>query len=179
MAGFLATGWLLAADATTPVDYTQRNASFAPEGTVSAEKRQPETNGQIQGKRIEPVTVERKASAVGEKRAPIEPGETREKQVREKDSRRPDKIEQPESRLNHREAAVSTGADTRKPPMVGRYQESLSAASASNMARFPALDQATGAKLNRFVFRKNPEEQGNPVSGAPVTPAAGGSAVAR
>ena len=172
-------GWLRAADATAPIDYTQRNATFAPEGSVAAEKRQPETNARIQDKRVEPGTVDRKPAAVGDKRAAIDVEEAKEKRIREKDSRTPGKVEQPDSRFNHREATVSTGADTRKPAMVAKYQDSLNAASASNMARFPALDQATGAKLNRFVFRKNPEEQANAVSGAPVTPAAGGATVGR
>jgi hypothetical protein len=41
------------------------------------------------------------------------------------------------------------------------------------MARFPAMDQATGVKLNRFVFRKNPPDNGGALPGAPVTPAGG------
>ena len=48
-------------------------------------------------------------------------------------------------------------------------------ASATNMARFPALGSATGAKINRFVFRKNPEDAKAATDGATVTPAAGGS----
>jgi hypothetical protein len=175
----LAGGWLRAADVTAPLDPSKRSSEFSAEGTVTPDKRQPETNARVQDKRVEPAKVDRQPAAVGDKRAPIEPGETREKRVVEKEARQPEKIEQPDSRYNHREAKVSTTEDTRKPPLVAKYQDGLAAASASNMARFPALDQATGAKLNRFVFRKNPEEPGSAVSGAPVTPAAGGSAPAR
>lgn len=164
---------------TAPLDPAKRSPEFAVEGTVTPEKRSPETNAQVQGKRVEPPTVDRKPAAVGDKRALIEPGETREKRLVEKDARQPERIDQPDSRYNHREAKVSTAEDTRKPPLVAKYQDGLAAASASNMARFPALDQATGAKLNRFVFRKNPEEPGSAVSGAPVTPAAGGAVPSR
>ena len=45
------------------------------------------------------------------------------------------------------------------------------------MARFPALDRATGAKINRFVFRKNAPDTAVALDGAAVTPAAGGATV--
>jgi hypothetical protein len=41
------------------------------------------------------------------------------------------------------------------------------------MARFPAVDRATNAKINRFVFRRNPGEGAPATDGATVTPAAG------
>ncbi|MEO6244962.1 MAG: hypothetical protein ABIQ12_05970 [Opitutaceae bacterium] len=170
---------LRAADATTPVDYTQRNAPFAPAASVSAEKKTPETNSAVQDKRFEKTTVEKKSSSLSERRAPMDIKEAREKNVREKDSRRPEKIDQPTSTYNGRQATISTAADTTKPPVVAKYQDSLAAASATNMARFPALDGATGAKINRFVFRKNPEEQKTIASGAAVTPAAGGAVLSK
>jgi hypothetical protein len=170
---------LRAADATTPVDYTQRNAPFAPSGTVSPDKKTPETNGVVQEKRFEKTTIEKQSAAWGDRRAAIELKETRDKNVREKESRRPEKLDQPTSAYNQRQAAISTAANTTKPPAVAKYQDSLTAASASNMARFPALDGATGAKINRFVFRKNPEEPGAITSGAAVTPAGGGAALAK
>ena len=168
-----------AADATSPVDYTQRNAPYAPAGSVSPDKKTPETNTTVQEKRVEKITIEKQTSAIGERRAAVEMKEAREKNVREKDSRRPEKIDQPTSAYNHRPAAISTAADTTKPPSVTKYQDSLTAASTSNMARFPAVDGATGAKINRFVFRKNPEEKGAITSGAAVTPAAGGAVLSK
>jgi hypothetical protein len=60
---------------------------------------------------------------------------------------------------------------------VAKYQDGLTSASATNMARFPAVDRATGAKINRFVFRKNPDEVSAVTGGAEVTPAAGGSVI--
>jgi len=164
----------LSADATSPVDYTQRNDPYAPAAGVTPKKQAPETNATVQEKRVDKTVIERKVAPVGERRSPVDITETREKQVREKDSRRPEKIEQPTSAYNHRPAAISTEANTRKPPTVAKYQDSIAAASATNMARFPAVDRATTAKVNRFVFRKNPSESSSVAGSSPVIPAAGG-----
>lgn len=162
-----------AADATTPVDYTQRNSPYTPGATVEPEKKTPEKNEVVQDKRFDKTTIDKKPAAVGDRRAPVEVKEARDKNVREKDSRRPEKVEQSMSKYNHREAAISPTDETKKPETVTKYQESLTSASATNMARFPALDRATGAKINRFVFRKNAPDSSATLQGAPVTPAAG------
>jgi len=164
------------ADATTPIDYTQRNASFTPLGGYSADKQTPATNSSVQEKRVETATVEKKPAVVGERRAAIELKEAREKQVREKDSHRPEKIDVPNSTYNHQQAVISTGTAATKPPLVAKFQDKLASASATNMARFPAIDGASGAKINRFVFRKNPEEK-SAMTAADITPAAGGSVI--
>jgi hypothetical protein len=174
--GLCLTG-LRAADATTPIDYSQRNTPYAPAETVTPEKQNPSTNQGLQEKRVETTTVEKKTAPQADRRARTEVKETKEKQVLEKDSHRPEKLEQPTSAYNHREAKVSTGADTSKPPTVAKYQDRLTAATATNMARFPAIEAATGAKINRFVFRKNPEVAGTAPGGAAVVPAAGGAAI--
>jgi hypothetical protein len=171
------TGSAIAADATSPIDYTQRNEPYAPKSAIETEKQKPATNAVVQEKRVEKSLVEKKASPLGDRHAAIEMKETREKSVREKDTRRPEVVEQPTSRFNHRVAPMSTAGDTTKPPTVSKYQDSLAAASASNMARFPAMDGATSAKINRFVFRKNPADPAAVTNGAPVVPAAGGSAL--
>lgn len=163
-----------AADATTPIDYTQRNTPFAPTASVTPDKQSPATNTRVQEKRVEKTTVDKQTSPLGERRAAIEMKEVREKNVREKDSRRPEKVDQPTSAFNHRQATISPSADTTKPPTVAKYQDSLTAASAANMAKYPAMDRATTAKINRFVFQKNPSDSAAAGS-APVTPAAGGS----
>jgi shikimate kinase len=67
---------------------------------------------------------------------------------------------------------MSTAADATKPQVLTKYQDGLTSASATNMARFPALDRMTGAKINRFVFRKNAPDTAA-LSGATVTPAGG------
>ncbi len=166
-----------AADATTPIDYTQRNSPYAPGGTVAAEKKTPAPNDAVQEKRVEKTIVEKQTAPLAGRRAPFELMEAKDKQVREKDSHRPEKIETPTSKFNHQQAAFSTGADTTKPPTVAKYQDGLTSASATNMARFPAVDRATGAKINRFVFRKYPDEVNAVTGGAEVTPAAGGSVI--
>lgn len=168
-----------AADATTPIDYTQRNEAFGPGSSVTPQKEKPATNSSVQEKRVEKATVEKKVSPLAERQAPMAVKEAQPKQVREKDSHRPETREQPTSAYNHKEAVISTAADTTKPPTVAKYQDSLSAASATNMARFPAMDRATAAKINRFVFRKNPSDPAAGVGNSPVTPAAGGSGLQR
>ena len=164
-----------AADATTPIDYTQRNAPFAPAGSVAPQKQTPATNDTLQEKRVEKTVVDKQTAPLADRRAAVDVKETREKQVREKNSHRPETIEQPTSAFNHRLAAISTNADTRKPPTVAKYQDSLTAANAIKTAPLPALDRATSATINRFVFRKNPSEQSAVTNGTPVIPAAGGS----
>lgn len=165
-----------AADATSPIDYTQRNTPFAPGGSVAPQKQSPASNRAVQqDKRVEKPEFEKSHARVGERRAGIDVTETREKPVREKDSRRPDMVGHKASAYDHKTASVSTGANTTQPPLVAKYNDSMMAASATNMARFPAVDRATTAKINRFVFRKNPAEPGTVAEGARVVPAAGGS----
>jgi hypothetical protein len=159
------------------VDYTQRNAPFAPGAGVKPEAASPAVNEAVQTRRVETDRVEKKPAAVGARRAPIEVREARDKSVHPKKSRRAEASPQPMSPLNQRTAPVSTSSAAKKPPLVSRYQDSLAAASAANMARFPAADAATTGRINRFVFKKNaPDPGGGPV-GAPVTPAGGGSAI--
>lgn len=168
-----------AADATRPIDYTQRNAPFVPSGTVAPQKQAPEKNAALQEKRVEKNVREKETSPLGERRAPVDVTEGREKKVREKDVRQPDVIDHKTSAYNHRPAAISTQGDTKKPPTVAKYQDSLGAASATNMARFPALDQSTAARINRFVFRKNPPDVAAVTTEHRTTPAAGGSPLIR
>ena len=163
-----------AADATSPIDYQKRNEPYAPADSVTTQKQQPAANRNVQDRRVAPPMLERKLSPLQGAPSALEVKETQAKQLHEKDSHRPEKIEQPTSGFNHRPAAIATQTDATKPPTVAKYQDSLAAASATNMARFPAMDRATTAKINRFIFRKNPPESA-PVNGSPVIPAAGGS----
>ena len=169
----LATG-LAAADATSPVDAARRNETFAPGGTVNPARRTPadEGNDSLQSRRFGTEVVPRKESALDGRRSPLDVQEARPKDVQDKASTRPEAPEPRRSALDHRPAEIATTQQV-TPPKVARFQESLDAASAANMARFPALDQATAVKLNRFVFRKNPPEAGGALPGAPVTPAGG------
>lgn len=173
------SGPMEAADATSPVDATQRNTRFIPAEPVAPEKQTPADRAasSLQERRFDAPVRDRVLAPQAGQRAALDVQETREKQIREKDSRRPEVVEQPRSRFDQRLAPFTTGTDTTKPPTVTRYQESLSAASAANMARFPALEGATSAKINRFVFRKNPPDSGAAMDDARVTPAAGGSPI--
>jgi len=169
-----------AGDATAPVDYTQRNGTFAPGATVTPDKKELTRDTAVQDKRVEKTTIDKQTSALGDRRAAIDVQETHEKDVREKDSHRPEAVEQSMNAFNHRESSITTASDTKKPPLVTKYQDSLVSASASNMARFPAFDGATTAKINRFVFRKNSPDSSakGPASltgDAPVTPVGGAS----
>lgn len=163
------------ADPTAPVDLTQRNGGFAPAETVSTEKKPPVRDAAVQDKRVEKTTFEKTMAAVGDRRAAIEVQETRDKTIREKKSSRPEAMDQAISPFNHREAAIATATDTTKPPMVAKYQDGLTAATAVKQTKFSALDRATTAKLNRFVFHKNSPEAAPVTAGASVTPAAGGA----
>lgn len=155
-----------AADATSPVDYTQRNESYAPGARVAPQKRLPGPETIYQDRRVEKATVEKPSSGLREREAALAVAETHPKQVREKTSERPEVIDHVTSDLNHRPAAITTASNAPKPPMVAKYQDSLTAASATNMARFPAIERATTAKINRFVFRRNPAEPNAAVTGA-------------
>lgn len=165
----------VSADATRPIDYTQRNQPYAPAESVTPTTQKPATNGAVQDKRVDKATVEKQPSSLLEREAPMGVNETRPKEVREKKSHRPEVVEHATSRYNHRLSSISTASDTSKPPTVAKYQDSLTSASATNMARFPAVDRATTAKINRFVFRKNPPESSVGVKTGAAIPAAGGS----
>jgi hypothetical protein len=176
-AAWASVAW--AANATSPVDYTQRNTPFAPAEGVATDKRTPEKNDAVQQKRVSPPTVDKQPAAVGDRRAAIEVNEARAKNVHEKETRPVEKVDVERSRYDRQRARISTQDDTNKPPTVAKYQDSLTAATQSNMARFPALDQATNVKVNRFVFRKNGGELAESAARASVVPAAGGSTLGR
>lgn len=168
-----------AAEATRPIEATDRNTTFEPNATIAPEKQAPgaQLDSRVQDQRFDTTVVDRKMAPTSGQKSTLEVQETRDKKIVPKDSSRPEAQEQSRSAFNQKKAAISTSNDTKKPPTVTKYQEGLSAASASNMARFPALDGATTAKINRFVFRKNPTETGLDPGATPITPAAGGSPV--
>jgi hypothetical protein len=169
-----------AADATTPVDYTQRNTPFAAGSTVPVEKKTLPTADAVQEKRMDLPTRDKPAASIGVQRAAVDVTETRAKTIVAPESHRPETRERPLNAFNHREAAMAPGTDPKKPPLVAKYQESLAGATVTKTSRMPALNRATTATINRFVFRKNPSEaNGNAAAleGATITPAAGGSAI--
>lgn len=168
-----------ASNATTPIDYTRRNAPFTAQPGTAPVKSTPSANRTVQDARVEKDVRELEKSSVGERRAAISVSETSAKNVVDKDTRPPARLEHPVSGLNQKPAAVSTAKDTRKPPLVAKYQDSLAAASATNMARFPAVSAGAKATINRFVFRKNAPDVQPPVPPGNAIPAAGGSPIQR
>ncbi len=168
---------MVRADPTAPLDPAQRNTPFAPAATVIPNQQTPALNEAVQARRVEKNTIEKATSALGDRRAAIDVQEAHTKNIRDKQSSRPEAIDQTLSAFNHREAPFATATDTTRPSLVAKFQDGLHAASATNMARFPAIDRATTAKLNRFVFRKNAPDPAPITGDATVTPAAGGSPV--
>jgi hypothetical protein len=174
--GLCLTGAARAADATSLVDLARRNTTLAPAGTVKPAVTSPDVDHAVQDRRIETNTIDKAAAAIGARRAAVDVREARDKNVQPMVGRKPEVIAMPLSSLNQRPGRISTAGDGRPPERVSRYQASLAAASASNMARFPASSGGTAATINRFVFRQNPPETPIATDGAPVIPAAGGSA---
>ena len=132
-------------DATSPIDYTQRNQPYTPADSVRGEKKKPATNGSVQEKRVEKTMVEKQKSSLREREAAVDVKEARPKQVREKESYPTEVVEHKTSDFNHQASAYSTASGTSKPPMVARYQDSLTAANAIKVKTTSALSRATAA----------------------------------
>jgi hypothetical protein len=167
---------LSAADAAK-VDYTERNAQFAPAAGINPEKRAPETNATLQDRRIAPAVTAPTTAAVGSRRAAIDLTETREENRLTPDSRRPEAEAPERSRFDHRESRFQPDPAHAGPKMVERYQAALTTANATNQARSPALGAGTTARVNRFVFRRNSAAPASPATD--VVSAAGGAGPAR
>ncbi|HUR56060.1 MAG TPA: hypothetical protein VM029_00015 [Opitutaceae bacterium] len=124
-------------------------------------------------------TVEKAPAVVGERHAAIDVAEAHPKDVRAKDSRRPEASAPVLNVFNHRPAGMTTAGDTTRPPMVAKYQDTLTAANATKVERMSATGRGTTARINRFVFRKNPTESSAALEGAAVTPVTGGSPIGK
>lgn len=164
-----------AADATQPVDYTQRNAPFAASATVSPDITTPAVDAAVQARRVAPPVVSLPTSAFGDRRSTIGTEPAQEKKLLDKNSSRPVVLGQSMSAFDHRVASLPSGPGVQTPGLVARYQESLSAASAVNLARFPAGATVTKTKLNRFIFRKNAPDTALDADVAPAAATAIGS----
>jgi hypothetical protein len=177
---FLLPFGVSAADATSAVDATRRNAPFAPSATgTQPESRRPDQAEAVQRKRVSFPTVETPRAVVGDRRAAIEMSEAEEKRVREKQILPRETVEPPKSVFDQQRAPLTTREHTTKPAHVAKYQDSLVAASAANMARFPAASTTATGKINRFVFRKNGGELAGSGANATAVPAAGGSRLSK
>jgi hypothetical protein len=108
----------------TPVDYTQRNESFAPANSLPVQKEMTKAES-VQSRVVEKQVNERKMlDAPSARRSGIEVNEAKEKNVVEKDVRQPEKIERQISAYNQKPAAITTAGDTTKPPTVAKFQDS-------------------------------------------------------
>src|SRR5688500_18711529 len=110
----LFTGYAGAADATTPIDYTQRNQPYTPVESVKSQKQKPAPNSIVQDKRVNPAVLEKKESSLRGREAAIDVKEAHPKNVRVKDSHRPETIEHSTSDFNHRTSTITTAGDTSK-----------------------------------------------------------------
>ncbi len=126
-----------------------------------------------------PDMIERKDAPVGERRAPIDVTETREKNII--DRKEFPKPEVRERVMNHHDGEMShiqpKGDMVKTYDKVSKYQGRMTDADTAAAQRKPLLEKKTTfEKLNRFIFRRNgPGSEGG---NAMVTPAAGGPAPA-
>lgn len=166
------SGW--GANPTGPIDVTQRNAEFAPAASILPDTRTPQVDRDLQDRRVGTPTLDL-PRAEAPSRAAIDVAETRAKSVRENPRSLLAPLPPATKPANRRAEAFSTSNEVIVPPRVARYQEGLAAAREANQARYPALQGATTAKFNRFVFRKNAPDVA-PLSAATLAaPAGGGS----
>ena len=156
------------------VEYSERNTPFAPASTVTPAKRAPELNRTVQDHRVNPTVVAPESTPAADRLAATAVTETRDKSLLTPDSRRPESAPVERSAFDQRRSRFQTATDTKQPPLVERYRTSISADTLSHQGRLAAADVGTTARVNRFVFRKNPSESSSVAGSSPVIPAAGG-----
>ncbi len=152
--GSLAALPLHAAD-PAKVDYTKPNERFAPSAEVQPDKRTPESNRAVQDQRVSPAVTKPAATAPGERRAPVELAETRDKRLLAPETAKPEVRATELSPFDHRESRFRTDATAEKPRLISRYQDAMTSANTIAQERSPALGADTTARVNRFVFRRN------------------------
>lgn len=167
------------------IDASKQNAQLAPTPESADTPLSParETNQrtffrneQVQDQRFRtPDVIDRKNAAVGDRRAPIDVTETREKTIIDRKAfPQPDVRERELNRHNGERAHIQPEGDMlKKYEMVTKYQGGMKDADAAAARRAPKLEKRTTfEKLNRFAFKRNGPgtEDGAPM----VTPAAGG-----
>lgn len=168
------------------IDASKQNTQLAPTPESTDTPLSPEReanqrsffrNDHVQDQRFTtPDLVERKDAAVGDKRAPIDVTEKREKTIVDrKDFPKP---EVRDREMHHRDGEKSRiqpkGDMVKTYDKVSKYQSRMTDADMAAAQRAPKLEKRTTfEKLNRFVFKRNApgSADGKPV----VTPAAGGS----
>ena len=179
-----ATG--LRADDPSKFDPSKRNDQLAPAAERTdtrlspnqADNQRPlERNDHLQNQRFkEPDKIERKDAAVGDKRAPIEMKETRDKNIIErKDAPKPELKTWDKNRHDGEKFdRQPSGDDVKKYEMADKFQSRMTDAKTAASQRQPTMEKRTTfEKINRFLFKRN--GPGSEDGQAMVTPAAGGS----
>lgn len=176
----------LRADDVTKVDAAQRNTDLAPTPETADTRLSPgrEANQRpffrnevVQDQRFNaPEKIDRKDATVGERRAPIDITETREKTIVErKDFTKPEVRERELNRHDGEKSRIQPKDDqVKKYDTVSKYQSRMADADSGQFQRKPSLEKRTSfEKLNRFIFKRNApgSENGNPT----VTTAASAS----
>jgi hypothetical protein len=152
----------------------QTDTRLAP--NQEANQRPIERNDLLQDQRFKaPDKVERKDAVVGEKRAPIDIKEAREKNVIErKDVPKPELKTWDKNRHNGEKfGRQPSGDDVKKYDMADKYQGRMTDAKTAAAQRQPKMEKRTTFEsINRFLFKRN--GPGSADGKAMVTPAAGG-----
>ncbi|TSJ77128.1 hypothetical protein [Rariglobus hedericola] len=123
--------------------------------------------------------IERKDSALGDKRAPIDLKEKRDKTIVDrKDYPKPEvRDRELNSHDGQRSSIQPKGDQILKYDTVAKYQDRMKDAETAASQRQPKMEKRTTFdKLNRFLFKRN--GPGTENGTAMVTPAAGGPAPA-
>jgi hypothetical protein len=171
------------------IDASKQNAQLAPTPESADTPLSParETNQRtffrnehVQDQRFHtPEVIDRKNAPVGDRRAPIDVTETREKTIIDRKAfPKPEVREREINRHNGERARIQPEGDMlKKYDMVTKYQGRMKDADEAAARRAPKFEKRTTfEKLNRFAFKRNGPgtEGGSPM----VTPAAGGPAPA-
>ena len=142
-----------------------------------ANQRPIERNDRIQDHRFQgPEKIERKDALVGEKRAPIEMKETREKtKIERKDMPKPELKTWDKNRHDGEKSDYQpTGDQVKKHEVAEKIQGRMTDAKTAAAQRQPKLEKKPSfEKINRFLFKRN--GPGSEEGRAMVTTAGGGS----
>ncbi|MBC8040613.1 MAG: hypothetical protein H7Y06_08735 [Opitutaceae bacterium] len=178
----------LHAEDVTKVDATQRNTDLAPTQESADTRLSPgrEANQRpffrnevVQDQRFNaPEKIDRKDATLGERRAPIDITETREKTIIErKDFTKPEVRERELNRHDGEKSRIQPKGDqVKKYDTVSKYQSRMADVDSGQFQRNPTLEKRTTfEKLNRFIFKRNAPGSEN---GTPTVTTAGGPAPA-
>jgi hypothetical protein len=159
-------GWADLAAAPRRIDHGKRSAAFSPkaeDNQIKPDTVPTERADVLQDKRFNSGdTLPRETALVGERRAPIELKESRDKEIfvtpdAPTYDRRPTEKNE---RLNGKMATISTTDTYERSRTAERFQEKIDAARpVVKESRASIAKQTTFDRVNRFVFRKNADQR--------------------